>query len=118
MAFSLDGSTLASGGCGQFSVNLTCSKGEIVLWDVVNRQPMGQPLNGYLAAVFSLAFSSDGKTLASDSSENIIILWDVNPESWMESICQQVGRNFIPAEWIQYFPNEEIHFVSKKNQDG
>jgi len=37
----------------------------------------------------------------------MMIAWDVDPESWIESICQQVGRNRTLAEWTQYFPNEE-----------
>ena len=77
LAFSPDGKTLASGGCGKFSMNLTCSKGEIVLWDVTTRQPIGQPLIGHTDWVYSLAFSPDGRTLASGSSDNTIILWDV-----------------------------------------
>ena len=77
MVFSPDGKTLASGGCGKFSVNLTCSKGEIVLWGVATRQPISQPFIGHTDWVYSLAFSPDGKTLASGSSDNTIILWDV-----------------------------------------
>ena len=41
------------------------------------RQPLGQPLTGHTDSVQCVAFSPDGKTLASGSGDNTIILWDV-----------------------------------------
>jgi WD40 repeat protein len=84
VAFSPGGKTLASG-----SLDKT-----VILWDVAARKPLGAPLAGHkgscnrsydlglpvchvVGGVSSVAFSPDGKTLASGSRDNTVILWDV-----------------------------------------
>jgi WD40 repeat protein len=79
LAFSPDGKTLAAGSWGH---------GNIILWDVASRQPLGAPLTGqpdedadcrvsWATGVQSVAFSPDGKTLASGHGNGTITLWDV-----------------------------------------
>ncbi len=85
--FSPDGKMLASGGCREIDDDKNCTQGEIKLWDVVNGKPVGHSLIGHSDVVYSLAFSPDGKTLASGSCgerdsygsciHGEIRLWDV-----------------------------------------
>jgi WD40 repeat protein len=96
VAFSPDGKTLAS---GKYD-------GTIILWDVVTRQPLGQPLTGYGGPVGSVAFSPDGKILAAGNIDNTIMLWDVDPASWAAHACRIANRNLTQAEWQQYLGDE------------
>jgi WD40 repeat protein len=106
LAFSHDGKLLASGGEG----------GDIILWDITKRQRLGQPMIGHDLPVITLSFSVDDKTLISSSnyfsSDTVspnanVVIWNLDPLSWIEISCQRAGRNFTRAEWERYFPNDE-----------
>ena len=66
MAFSPDGSLLASG-----SYDKT-----VKLWDVGDRRVIAT-LRGHQDQVFRIAFSPDGKSLASCSGDGTTIVWNV-----------------------------------------
>jgi len=67
VAFSPDGTTLASGSADT----------SVRLWDVASHRQVGSPLTGHTDAVSSVAFSPDGTTLASGSEDSTVRLWAV-----------------------------------------
>jgi len=71
LTFSTDGSKLVAG-AGQAGV-----AGEIDIWGVADGALL-RHLEGHKDAVYSVALSPDGKTLASGGYDSKIILWDVD----------------------------------------
>jgi WD40 repeat protein len=79
----------------------------IILWDVVSREPIGKLLTENANGITCVAFSPNGESLASGTWDGTIIMWDLNPQSWINQSCQIVGRNLTRAEWAKYFLGEE-----------
>ena len=104
VVFSPDGETLAS-----VSEGVDSKAYNILLWEVATHQPIGQPLTGHTANIQDIAFSPDSGALASGSLDGTLLLWDVNPKSWMEEACRIANRNLTRAEWERYFPNQTYH---------
>src|SRR5262249_19744805 len=64
-----DGRTRAGGGCGYTDDQGKCRQGEIRLWDPAARLPIDPPLIGHTDQVDSVAFSPDGRIVASGSAD-------------------------------------------------
>ena len=57
----------------------------------------------------SVAFSPDGKKLASTDAGNAVILWDVDLESWKKRACRIANRNLSKEEWTRFLGDERAY---------
>ena len=67
MSFSPDGRLLAVGD----------TSGDVVIWDVAKRRPVGSPLAGENSSVSSVDFDPSGRMLVTMSYDGNLRLWDV-----------------------------------------
>ncbi|MFN0118433.1 MAG: WD40 repeat domain-containing protein, partial [Elusimicrobiota bacterium] len=104
IAFSPDGQTLASGSCDNtiklWDVNATTNDKGVVNTplksfkghkDSVYSRAFNQTEKGI---VYSLAFSPDGKNIASGATDNTIKLWDVNADADKKGVVNTPLKSF------------------------
>nr|WSZ99206.1 trypsin-like peptidase domain-containing protein [Streptomyces sp. NBC_00857] len=80
VAFSPDGSTLATAG----------GRGKLRLWDVRNRR-LTATVAGHTDSAQSVAFTPDGKTLASSGRDAAVRLWDVRTHRLLATLNGHIG---------------------------
>jgi WD40 repeat protein/serine/threonine protein kinase len=97
VAYAEDGSLIATGG----------DDNKVRLWDVTTGEQI-RVLVGHTETISALDFAPDGSFIVSGSLDNTIRVWQVDINYAINLACQQLLRDFTPAERAQYgIPDEE-----------
>jgi WD40 repeat protein len=89
VAFSRDGSLLASAACGGREEEV-CVSGEVWLWRVGDWE-LVRILAGHTCDMNGMAFSSDGETLASAAEDDTVRLWRVSDGELLNTLEHDSG---------------------------
>jgi len=119
LSFSLDNKTLASAGCLEdFGGDTGCVEGEIILWNVATGMPISQPLITKQGQITHLAFSPDGKTLASSSIDgNTTILWNMIDNQPIEHDLSE-NTEYTPPVSALAFSTDSRTLISSTDDGG
>jgi WD40 repeat protein len=66
-------------------------------------------LTGHNGPINAIAYSPDGHTVATASTDKTITLWNTDPDTAITTICDSLNRDFTPNEWAKFFPDTTHH---------
>ncbi len=74
----------------------------ISIYDVPSRTELGDGIADVDGSINYFSLRPDGKELAVPYGAPGIVLWDLDPQHWLDAACTLAGRNLTPDEWDQY----------------
>lgn len=80
VVISPDAKTAFSGSCAQMDAEGSCSAGELVLWDLDNKQVRHQ-WSAHAGWITTVAFSQEWQRLVSGAEDGTLISWDINGDN-------------------------------------
>lgn len=103
MTVSPDGKLFATGGVDA----------RILLWNLLERKPMSEPLLGHSNNILVLTFSPDGRLLASAGVDGSILFWDVATH---QRIGPALYGHYAPVWGLAFSPNGRL--LASSDQSG
>jgi DNA-binding SARP family transcriptional activator len=73
--------------------------GAVRLYEVASRTQLGDEIT--LNVSDGAALRGDGLEAAANSEHGIIV-WDLDPQHWIDAACVLAGRNLTPTEWSRH----------------
>jgi WD40 repeat protein len=67
-------------------------------------------LTGLSGPVAGVAFSPDGRTLAS-ANKRVVTLWNTDTETLPHILCSMAGRDLFKDEWVEILPDKNYRKV-------
>jgi len=92
LSLSDDGSVLAASN----------ESGGIKIYDVPSLTELGDGIADIDGSVNYFSLRPDGKQLAVPYGAPGVVLWDLDPQHWLNAACELAGRNLTQDEWDQY----------------
>jgi WD40 repeat protein len=91
------------------------NEGELRVWDVSTRQPVGSALAGHLGEISAFGGDPGSSVVASGGFEDHrMVVWDFGIEDALIANCDVAGRNLTREEWEQYLPDESYHLTCQE----
>ncbi len=78
----------------------------VLLWDLEQPTPAPLTIHSPARSLTAEGFSPDVRWLITDNDSGMQ-LWQVKVDELISKACEAAGRNLTPAEWQQYFPNQD-----------